>query len=65
MLGARQVRGEGNVERQALRLQFTAGVPCLGNALLGEVRIFPAREQVLQIPIALPVTHEHKKTFAH
>ena len=31
-----------------------------GSTLFGEIRIFPAGEQVLQIPFALPVTHEHK-----
>ena len=65
MLGARQHRGEGDVERQALRLQFAAGLLGLGNALLGEIRILPAGEQILQIPFALAVTHEHKKTVAH
>ena len=63
--GARQVRGEGDVERQPLRLQLAAGLLGLGDALLGEVRILPAGEQVLQIPFALAVTHEHEKTIAH
>ncbi|MEH2618899.1 hypothetical protein V1285_003845 [Bradyrhizobium sp. AZCC 1620] len=65
MLRPCQVRGEGNVERQPLRLQLAAGLLGLGNALFGEIRVLPAGEQVFQIPFTLPVTHEHKKTFAH
>jgi hypothetical protein len=65
MLGARQVRGEGDVERQPLRLQFAAGVLGFGDTLLGEVRVLPAGEQVFQIPFALAVPHKHEKTVAH
>ena len=34
-------------------------------ALLGEIGILPAGEEILQIPFALAVTHEHEKTVAH
>ena len=36
-----------------------------GDALLGEIGILPAGEEILQIPFALAVTHEHEKTVAH
>ena len=65
VLGARQHRGEGDVERETLRLQFAAGVFRLGNALFGEIGVLPAGEEILQIPFALAMPHEHKKTIAH
>src|SRR5262245_40010369 len=65
MLGARQIGGEGEVERQPLLLQLAAGGFGFRNALLGEVRILPAGEEVFQIPVALAVAHEHKKTVVH
>src|SRR5262249_18444627 len=65
MLGAREHRGERDVELKALPPQLAAGVFRLRNALLRQVRILPAREQVFQIPFALAVTHEHEKTIAH
>src|SRR5664280_1804924 len=36
-----------------------------GDALVGQVDIAPAGEQVLQVPVALAVTHEHEKTVGH
>src|SRR5215472_1790427 len=65
VLRARQHRGEREVERQPFRLQLTSGFLRLGNALFGEIRILPACEQVLQIPFALAVAQQHKKTFVH
>src|SRR5262249_33288544 len=65
MLCAREHRSEGDVELKAMRLQLVPGISCFRNALLGQARILPAREQVFQIPFALAVTHEHEKTIAH
>ncbi len=48
-----------------LRLQLAAGFLGLGDALFGEVGILPAGEEVLQIPFALAVAHQHEKTVAH
>jgi hypothetical protein len=42
-----------------------AGVPCLGNPLFGEIGILPAGEEILQVPFALAMTHEHEKTVGH
>ena len=36
--------------------------PC---ALLGQIDVAPAGEQVFQIPFALAVTDEHEKTVGH
>ena len=60
LLGALEGGGEGDVESQAARLEFRAGGLCLGDALLGQVDVAPAGEQVLQIPFALAVAHEHE-----
>ena len=35
------------------------------DALFGQIGVFPAGEQVLQVPVALAVAHEHEKTFRH
>src|ERR1019366_9356047 len=64
-LGADQRGGEGNVELDPLRLELAAGLARLGDALVGQVDIAPAGEQVLQVPVALAVTHEHKKAVGH
>ena len=42
-----------------------AGVLGLGDALLGQIGILPAGEEIFQIPFALAVTHKHEKTVAH
>ena len=48
-----------------LRLQLAAGFLGFGDAQLGEVGILPAGEEILQVPFALAMTHQHKKTVAH
>ena len=60
-LGPREVGGEGDVELHAHLLQAPAGIACLLDAEIGEARILPAGEQVLQVPFALAVADEHKK----
>ena len=65
MLRALQDRREGDVEFQPLRLQLAAGVHCFCDPLLGQVRILPTGEEVLQVPFALAVPHQHKKAIAH
>ena len=65
VLGAGQRRGESAVEGQAHRLEAGSGSLGLVHALFGEVGVFPAGEQILQIPFALAVTDEHKQTFGH
>src|SRR5665811_1372068 len=57
--------GEGNVELDAQAFKLAAGLARLGDALVGQVDIAPAGEQVLQVPVALAVTHEHEKTVGH
>ena len=46
-----------------LRLELAAGRARLRDALLGQVDVAPAGEQVLQVPLALAVAHEHEKAF--
>src|SRR5690606_32734484 len=58
-------RGESDIEGKSLRLQLAAGLLRFGDALRREIDVAPAREQVLQIPFALAVTHEHEKTVGH
>ncbi len=65
VLRALEHRGKGDVERQRLCLQFAAGFPGFGDALLGEIGILPAGEEILQVPFALAMTQEHEKTVAH
>jgi hypothetical protein len=65
VLRTAQHRSEGDIERQPLRLQFAAGFICFGDPLRGEIGVLPAGEQVLQVPFALAVTHQHKETVAH
>ena len=64
-LRALERRREGDVEVEPLRLQLAAGLARFRDALLGQIDVAPAGEQVLQIPLALAVTHEHEKTFSH
>ena len=61
-LGALEVRGEADVEREALRLELAPGGLRLGDADLGQVDVLPAGEQVLEVPLALAVTREHQET---
>ena len=65
VLRALQRRGVGDVEREALRLELAPGRARFGDALVGEVDIAPAGEQVVQVPFALAVAHEHEKTVGH
>ena len=48
-----------------LRLELAAGLARFGDALLGQVDVAPAGEQVLQVPLALAVAHEHEKAVGH
>jgi len=49
----------------ALRLQPAAGFPGLGNPQFGEIGDPSSGEEVLQVPFALAVAHEHEKSIAH
>ena len=65
VLSAGQRRGEGDVEGETLRFQLLAGGLGFGDTEFGEVGILPAREQVLQVPVALAMPHEHEETITH
>ena len=56
-----EIGGEGDVELHAHLLQATAGIACLLDAEIGEARILPAGEQVLEVPFALAVAGKHEK----
>jgi hypothetical protein len=58
-LRADQRRREGKVEAQPLRLELAAGGAGLGDSLLAQIDVAPAGEQVLQIPFALAMAHQH------
>ena len=58
-------RRERNVERDAQRLELAAGGARFGNALRRKVDVAPAGEQVLEVPLALAVAHEHEKAVGH
>src|SRR5665213_250418 len=64
-LRADQRRGVGGREVQALRLQFAAGLARFRHALVGQVDVLPTREQVLQVPVALAMTHKDKHAVGH
>ncbi len=53
--GALQNRRVRDVENESLLLQIAAGAARLGDALLGEIDVGPAREAVLPVPGALSV----------
>ena len=57
-LGAGEFAGEGGVEAEALGLQLAAGGFRLLDAFLGQIRVLPAGEEVLQVPFALAVADE-------
>src|SRR5258706_16148738 len=65
VLRALEHRGERDVERQTLRLQLAAGFFCLRDPLPCEIWILPAGKKIFQVPFALAMTHQHKKTVAH
>src|SRR5207247_1481160 len=58
-------RGVADVEADALRLELAAGVARFLHAVLGEVDVLPAGEQVGQVPFALAVAHQHKQAVSH
>ena len=64
-LRALERRGEGDVEGEPLRLELAAGLARFRDALLGQADVAPAGEQVLQVPFALAVAHEHEKPVGH
>ena len=64
-LRALERRGEGDIEHDALALELAPGLARFRDALLGQVDVTPAGEQVLQVPVALAVPHEHKKSVGH
>ena len=64
-LRALERRGEGHIECEPLRLQLAAGLARFLDALLGQIDVAPAGEQVFQVPLALAVAHEHEKTIGH
>ena len=64
-LRALERRGEGDVEGEPLRLELAAGLARFLDALLGQADVAPAGEQVLQVPVALAVAHEHEKPVGH
>ena len=53
-------RGVRDVKGESLSAQPRARIPRLLHALRGEIDIDPAREPVLPIPLALPVTEKHQ-----
>src|SRR5205085_10799992 len=64
-LGANERRREGDVEPQALRLELAAGGARFSDALLAQIDVAPAGEQVFEIPFALAVAYQHEKTIGH
>ena len=63
MLCPLKVGGEGDVESVPLLLQPAAGGPGLGDAELGELRIAPAGEKLLEVPFALAVASEDEQAL--
>ncbi|KAJ8525203.1 hypothetical protein ON010_g15912 [Phytophthora cinnamomi] len=59
--GALEVRRVGHVEGVALLLEQLAGGGRLLVALLRELHVVPAREQVLLVPLALAVADQHQR----
>ncbi len=58
--GAFEYRRERDVELIAHLAEQLAGVNRLPDSLFGEVDVFPAREQVLEVPVTLAVTTEYE-----
>lgn len=58
ILRALQVRGKGDVEGDAVIGQRLAAGIGFADTEFGQFRVFPAREQVLQVPVALAVADE-------
>src|SRR5262249_16760476 len=49
----------------SLGLQLASRLTCFRDALLGQIDVTPAGEQVLQVPIALTMTNKYEKTVSH
>src|SRR5271166_5819896 len=60
-----QRRSEAYVEEETLRLELAAGGACLRDAVLGEVDVLPAGEEIPEIPLALAMTHQHENPLDH
>src|SRR5262245_21564851 len=60
-----ECRGVTDVEADALRLELAAGIARFRHAVLSEVDVLPAGEQVGQVPFALTMAHEHKQAVSH
>ena len=60
VLGALQNAREGNIEFDAVIPDHAAGNAGFDHALLGQIGIAPAGEQVESVPFALTVAHEHE-----
>jgi hypothetical protein len=63
VLGAGEFGGEGETEGKVERLEALAGGRGLGDTLLGQRGVAPAREQVLQVPLTLAMADEHEKAI--
>ena len=57
-------RGEGDIERESLGLEQLAGPLRLGLALLGEIDVIPAREEVFLVPDAFAVAQQYEERVA-
>jgi hypothetical protein len=64
VLRALQVGGEGDIEGDPFRLELAAGGSRLLDAERRQRRVLPAREEVLQVPLALAVAAKDEK-MAH
>ena len=54
-------KGVQDVGQEAGLVQELAAAPGLRLALVGQVDVDPAGEQVLRVPLALPVTEQHQR----
>ncbi len=55
-----QHRGKGDVDRELFLQQLAPRLGRLFTALIGQVDVVPAREQVFHVPDALSVAHENQ-----
>jgi hypothetical protein len=65
VLGAAQSRGVVEIGHDALGLECLAGGAGLADALFGQVRIAPAGEEILEVPLAFAMAHEDQGTGHH
>src|SRR5262249_24645429 len=63
VLGADETAGIGLVEDEAALLEPSSGRAGLALPKLRQRRILPAGEEVLQVPFALAVPHQHRDPF--